>query len=115
MCGIAGLFLKNPALEPELGALTAAMLSVLTDRGPDSAGFAIYGKGATGETKLTLRGPSNFDFAKLAGLLEVPVTVRDDHAVIAIPVSREVQIRNRLAAEYPSVDIVASGMRMELF
>jgi glutamate synthase domain-containing protein 1 len=45
MCGIAGLFLKNRALEPELGSHLANMLAVLTDRGPDSAGFAIYGQG----------------------------------------------------------------------
>ena len=48
MCGIAGLFLKNSSLERELGALTSAMLTVLTDRGPDSAGFAIYGAGNPG-------------------------------------------------------------------
>ena len=43
MCGIVGLFLKDKALEPELGRLTAAMLHELCDRGPDSAGFAVYG------------------------------------------------------------------------
>ena len=44
MCGIVGLFLKNVALEPELGRLTAAMVRELRDRGPDSAGFAVYGE-----------------------------------------------------------------------
>lgn len=43
MCGIVGLFLKDEALEPQLGALLAGMLEVMTDRGPDSAGFAVYG------------------------------------------------------------------------
>ena len=45
MCGIVGLFLKDPTLEPELGRLTAGMLATLSDRGPDSAGFAVYGAG----------------------------------------------------------------------
>ena len=45
MCGIVGLFLKNKALEPELGSLMAKMLGTMCDRGPDSAGFAIYGSG----------------------------------------------------------------------
>jgi methylamine---glutamate N-methyltransferase subunit A len=115
MCGIAGLFLKNRALEPELGALTAAMLTVLTDRGPDSAGFAVYGKGTAGEVKLTLRGPANFDFPSLAASLKAPVMLRDDHAVIAVPVSREAEVRHWLAATYPEIAIVASGTRMELF
>lgn len=43
MCGIVGLFLKDQRLEPELGALLAGMLGTLCDRGPDSAGFAVYG------------------------------------------------------------------------
>jgi glutamate synthase domain-containing protein 1 len=115
MCGIAGLFLKNRALEPELGALTASMLTVLTDRGPDSAGFAIYGAGTPGEVKFTLRGPANFDFEALAAALKMPVTLRDDHAVIAIPAARESEIRKWLALKHPEVAIVASGARMELF
>jgi glutamate synthase domain-containing protein 1 len=114
MCGIAGLFLKNRALEPELGALTAAMLTVLTDRGPDSAGFAIYGDGMPGHLKLTLRAPANFDFASLATKLGVTCTLHDDHAVFGFPAEREASIRAALAA-MPEVAIVASGTRMELF
>jgi glutamate synthase domain-containing protein 1 len=115
MCGIAGLFLKNRALEPELGAMTATMLEVLTDRGPDSAGFAVYGAGAEGFTKFTLRGPKNFDFAAMAHALQVKLTVRDDHAVISAPVVQEAQLRQALAAQFPDVAIVAAGARMELF
>jgi len=39
MCGIAGLFIKDPKLEPKLGALLAKMMSTLCSRGPDSAGL----------------------------------------------------------------------------
>jgi glutamate synthase domain-containing protein 1 len=115
MCGIAGLFLKNRVLEPELGAMTAAMLGVLTDRGPDSAGFAIYGAGAEGMHKFTLRGPAKFDFPALAAALGVTITVRDDHAVILVPQTREAEIRDTLAQHHPEIAIIASGARMELF
>ena len=115
MCGIAGLFLKNPALEPELGAMTAAMLGVLTERGPDSAGFAIYGAGRQDQRKLTLRGPTGYDFAALGAALDSPVTIHDDHAVIAIPAAREAEIRALLATRHPQLAIVASGARMELY
>ncbi|MEJ0017679.1 MAG: hypothetical protein WDN25_14165 [Acetobacteraceae bacterium] len=57
MCGIAGLFLTDPALEPQLGGMLAGMMAVLSDRGPDSAGFAVYGDGRAGTTKLTLAAP----------------------------------------------------------
>jgi methylamine---glutamate N-methyltransferase subunit A len=42
MCGIAGLALRDPALEPNLGAMLTGMLTALDERGPDSAGVAIY-------------------------------------------------------------------------
>jgi glutamate synthase domain-containing protein 1 len=43
MCGIVGLHLREPALYPHLGELLTEMLGQLADRGPDSAGMAIYG------------------------------------------------------------------------
>jgi glutamate synthase domain-containing protein 1 len=42
MCGLVGLHLKNPALEPRLGELLTQMLEAMTTRGPDSAGIAVY-------------------------------------------------------------------------
>ena len=42
MCGIAGLTLLDASLEPELGALLTDMLVALGERGPDSAGVAVY-------------------------------------------------------------------------
>jgi glutamate synthase domain-containing protein 1 len=115
MCGIAGLFLKNRALEPELGAMTAGMLSVLTDRGPDSAGFAIYADGRPGFEKFTLRAPARFDFDGLAAAMDGTVTVRDDHAVLSVPAAKAEAVRAALADKFPEVAIVASGARMELF
>jgi len=56
MCGIVGLYLKNPALESQLGKLFEPMLESMTGRGPDSAGFAIYGDEVQeGWVKLTLQ------------------------------------------------------------
>ncbi|MGW5383370.1 class II glutamine amidotransferase [Nocardia sp. NPDC003963] len=43
MCGIVGLHLRDPALHPRLGELLTAMLDQMCERGPDSAGMAIYG------------------------------------------------------------------------
>ena len=42
MCGIVGLHLKNPGLQPRLGELLSQMLEAMTTRGPDSAGLAVY-------------------------------------------------------------------------
>jgi methylamine---glutamate N-methyltransferase subunit A len=43
MCGIVGLHLKDDALADRLGGLVAGMLDCMAERGPDSAGIAIYG------------------------------------------------------------------------
>ncbi|AVZ38146.1 MULTISPECIES: glutamine amidotransferase [unclassified Dietzia] len=43
MCGIVGLHLRDPDLEPRLGDLLTTMLGEMTDRGSDSAGVAVYG------------------------------------------------------------------------
>ena len=119
MCGIVGLFLKDPALEPRLGALMAGMLGTMTDRGPDSAGFAVYGSEADG-AKITLRGP---DAARLAATvaelrsalgLALPAHARDTHTVLVAPPDREAEIRAWLDA-CPGIDVVGSGRRMEIY
>lgn len=43
MCGIIGLHLRDPELHPQLGLLLEGMLAGVTERGPDSAGIAVYG------------------------------------------------------------------------
>jgi len=43
MCGIVGLHLRDPELHPRLGVLLAGMLGQVVERGPDSAGVAVYG------------------------------------------------------------------------
>src|ERR1700722_14153389 len=119
MCGIVGLYLKDHALEPELGALLAGMLGTLCDRGPDSAGFAVYGAAAPGAIKLTIRGPKDSDYAAIvrrleAGALPMPYVVRDNHLVLTVPLAREAAVRQGIAL-MPELTVVGSGRRMEIF
>ena len=59
MCGIVGLFAKSADVEARLGVHLAAMLEQMSDRGPDSAGVAVYRDPAPyGSSKLTLFSPS---------------------------------------------------------
>src|SRR3978361_77001 len=99
MCGIVGLFLKNKALAPELGSLTAKMLEVMSERGPDSAGFAVYGAGAADEIKFTVRTGSPealaADFALRFGM-PAKLTRKNSHAVLAVPAVLEAQVRQWL-------------------
>ena len=121
MCGIVGLFLKDPKLEPCLGALLADMLGTLCDRGPDSAGFAVYGLDApVGNVKLTLRTLPDVDIGGLMEQLErvagtpLPHHVRDTHVVLTVPATGEATIRAELAS-IPGISVVGAGRRMEIF
>lgn len=113
MCGIVGLFLKRPGLEGRLGAHLATMLGTMRDRGPDSAGFAVYGAEGAG-VKLTVRGPRGTDFAGIAAALGVAAEVRDTHAVLSVMEGRVAAVREALAG-YPELSVVGEGARMELY
>ena len=118
MCGIVGLFLKDPALEPQLGALLAGMLEVMTDRGPDSAGFAIYSDAARDQAKLTVRGSGAESVATALGeALGVAVTSvpHDTHTVLILPEAQEDAARDWLAAQRPDLAIIGAGRRIELY
>lgn len=119
MCGIVGLFLKNPTLEPRLGELAAPMLISMTGRGPDSAGFAIYRAEQAGELKLTLRGPEAALRALEAQLkmqLALPVSFmwRASHLVIKAREADVDTLRGAVAA-HEAISVVASGAAMELY
>ena len=120
MCGIVGLFLKDPELESGLGALLAGMLGTLCDRGPDSAGFAIYGRETSGSMKLTLRASPGYDMAGLMERLsliagaELPHEIRDTHVVITVRAEQAAAMRAELARG-AGISIVGTGRRMEIF
>jgi len=120
MCGIVGLFLKDSSLQPQMGALLAEMLGVMSDRGPDSAGFAVYGQGRPGHSKLTLRSTS-MDLHDLGEALSkalgspVESTAHDTHLVISLPADREGAAREWLAEHRPDVAVVGAGQRIELY
>ena len=67
MCGIVGLYLKNPKLQPKLGQMFKPMIIEMTNRGPDSAGVAIYRNPVKkGQIKFSLaHDDPKFDWKKI--------------------------------------------------
>jgi glutamate synthase domain-containing protein 1 len=114
MCGIVGLFLKDPALEPRLGAMLAGMLQVMSDRGPDSAGFAVYGQGAPDRLKMTVRGR---DLEGLADALgdDIEGHQRDTHLVLSMPRTQVDRVRGWLAGARPDLAVTGIGERIEIY
>jgi amidophosphoribosyltransferase len=121
MCGIVGLFLKDKALEPQLGAMLTEMLITMTDRGPDSAGIAIYGA-AGNRAKLTVQSDNpDQDFATLAEELEAalgaPVTLRanDTHAVLELPADQVEAARAAIADRPGRIRVMSDGDVIEIY
>lgn len=122
MCGIVGLFLKRPEMEDQLGSLLERMLSTMCERGPDSAGFAVYGHSKDGQSKITLQSANaEKDFADLKSSLAanktpgVTLNVNDTHAVLTLPTDKLEAIKTMLADTHPSIRIMAMGDAIEIY
>jgi len=122
MCGIVGLFLKDPSLEPMLGDMLTDMLITMTDRGPDSAGIAIYGGETTDNAKLTVQSDTpDTDFFKLDNDLrkqvkgKVSITVKDTHAVLEMQSDQVAEARAALIDIRPTVRVMSHGTSLEIF
>lgn len=120
MCGIAGLFLKSPALHPELGRLVAPMLVKLTDRGPDSAGLSLFEADGDGDRlKVTVRATAQAQWPTLEQALlsfEAAALRRiDTHGVITVPAADLARLDALLATLEPGIEVVARGRSMEIY
>lgn len=121
MCGIVGLYLKDPALEPSLGALFEPMLVSMADRGPDSAGFAVYGdEVGDGLLKFTLQNADPaIDWGDLVQDLEhdlgTPIDwFRNASAVVLKTGAAEAAVRDWLAANAPDTRLMSVGHSIEI-
>jgi glutamate synthase domain-containing protein 1 len=122
MCGIVGLFLKDKSLEPRLGELLSGMLSTMCDRGPDSAGFAVYGTPSSGKVKITVQSADpGKDFDGLATLVEkaIGATARllrkDTHAVLTLAAGKAETAREAIRAARPAIRIMGTGEAIEIY
>jgi methylamine---glutamate N-methyltransferase subunit A len=111
MCGIVGLFAKSPEVEERLGALLGEMLGQLADRGPDSAGIALYRDPApAGATKLSLFSEDPGEDWSVLGDVEVHAS----HAVVVLEGDAP-EVQARIRANHPHLRVMSAGRRIEIF
>ncbi|MEM9762654.1 MAG: glutamine amidotransferase family protein [Pseudomonadota bacterium] len=123
MCGIVGLFLKDRQLEGKLGGMLSDMLITMTERGPDSAGIAVYTPEEERRSKLTLRSArADEDFPALeAALRERPSTHgaslerRDTHGVLRFVPNAEAPVRALLREDFPDISVMSAGGAIEIY
>ena len=122
MCGIVGLYCKSRELEPLLGSYLSAMLVQMNDRGPDSAGVAIYRDPAPdGWSKLTLYAAEPaagwealadglgavFGAAELTG-------ERGGHAVFLVAADAD-DVEAWIRSRHPHLRVMSAGRTIEIY
>ena len=120
MCGIAALQLRNPSLHPQMGSLLSSMMCQIVDRGPDSAGLAVYdtpGLVSKGTSTLSLLGkdqglPVDAITAALENLLSPSaapaVRVAGDTTLVSAAVGTDLLVK-AVSETLPDSTIIGRG------
>ncbi len=122
MCGIVGLFAKSGGVEERLGEYLAAMLVQLSDRGPDSAGVAVYRDPAPpGSCKLTVYSadPEQRWSALREELAEAfggspEFVLRASHAVVVVGTDA-LTAESWVRRTHPELHVMSAGRVIEIY
>src|SRR5437763_3516881 len=122
MCGIVGLFAKSADVEAQLGVHLAAMLGQMADRGPDSAGVAVYRDAAPpGSSKLTLYSPDPLqDWQAVCAELgnafggSPEASVRSSHAVV-VAEAEAAEAEAWVRRAHPELRVMSAGRVIEIY
>ncbi|MBD2459524.1 class II glutamine amidotransferase [Oscillatoria sp. FACHB-1407] len=122
MCGIVGLLIKKPELRDSLGELMVPMLIGMSDRGPDSAGLAVFTETLPdGYRKYSLySGGTTFDWAGLGQDWQTQFGSKPDlqehgnHAVLTVDLSPD-QVKQWLKTHYPQLHLLSTGRTIDLY
>ena len=122
MCGIVGLFLKDKSLELTLGEMLTQMLITMSDRGPDSAGIAVYKNPKNSFTKVTVQSSQpQIDFENIKIELDnlfnqnLEIMIIDTHAIITIETKYLNNIKEILATSFSNLRIMSIGDSIEIY
>jgi len=120
MCGIAGLFSKSLDVSGALGGHLGDMLLQLSDRGPDSAGVAIYRDPAPiGASKVCLFAEEGNDWAALGESLADELgagepELRASHAVFVVEADAH-EAQAWLRDRHPELRVMSAGQTIEIY
>jgi methylamine---glutamate N-methyltransferase subunit A len=122
VCGIVGILVKRPELRESLGEWLTPMLVCMGDRGPDSAGLAVFSQpAANGLRRYSLyAGAEPIDWAQLQRNLErdlgcqAELLARENHAILTAKLEPS-SARSWLAANYPRLHLLSVGRSIDLF
>ncbi|KAM3114974.1 class II glutamine amidotransferase [Phormidesmis sp. 146-33] len=122
MCGIVGLLIKKPDLRESLGELMVPMLIGMSDRGPDSAGLAVFTETlADTHRKYSLySGEHVIDWSELVQAFQTfsnsdaEIEIQNNHAVL-ISDSTSQTVKQWLKECYPHIHLLSTGRKIDLY
>jgi methylamine---glutamate N-methyltransferase subunit A len=126
MCGIVGLLVKRPELQSRLGEWMVPMLIGMSERGPDSAGMAVFTPPLPeGRRKISLYSGlteqgDEYDWTALIESLNAALKVdasaatRGNHAVVTFSGATE-PVRASIKARAPALHTMSAGRRIDLY
>lgn len=123
MCGLVGLLVKNPALRDSLGELMVPMLIGMTERGPESAGLAVFTNGAGKEELKYSLYAQDADFNYWAKVekdfnhhlgSKVRLSHIGNHAILISRLEPEV-VKVWIDEHFPGVHILSAGKSIDVY
>jgi glutamate synthase domain-containing protein 1 len=122
MCGIVGLLIKKPEWRESLGELMVPMLIGMSDRGPDSAGLAIFTATLPEpHRKYSLySGAKDFDWSGMAQAFQThfdatpDIQIHSNQAVLTSDLAPD-QIKQWLKTHYPQLHVLSTGRTIDLY
>jgi glutamate synthase domain-containing protein 1 len=122
MCGIVGLLVKNQKMRASIGEMMLPMLIGMTDRGPDSAGLAIFGAPvADNERKFNLyTTDADFNWQKLEHDFlthlgsKAELVQKVNHAVLTTHLE-PATVKVWLKDHYPRLHLLSVGQLMDVY
>ncbi len=126
MCGIVGLLAKKPALREKLGELMVPMLIGMTERGPDSAGLAVFTNPlAATKRKISVysgltESGADFNWQGLVHDMKahlgaaVELEAKGNHAILTMSADPEI-IKRWIKEHHPKLHLLSTGRSIDLY
>jgi methylamine---glutamate N-methyltransferase subunit A len=122
MCGIVGLLVKKPHLRASLGHLMVPMLLGMAERGPDSAGVAVFGDALqNGDRRFSLYSSGEaFDWQTLLEKFQLQfdppaeIHIHSNQAVLVSDTAPDL-VKQWLKANYPNLYLLSVGRAIDLY
>jgi len=122
MCGIVGLLARAPEFRERLGEMLTPMLVCMGDRGPDSAGLAIFNPEIQSDLRQfsLFSSQRNFDWLAFRDSLsrdhgeQAEIEALANHAKLTTSLTPE-KVRSWMADNFPQIHLLAVGRSIELY